>query len=82
MSEGRIVEGFEELDKLGWIKQVDDADRYQKLADAYLAAQFRRILPLIFIITVALYFTTQSDLSAFKFGRAGAFVIGAVFRMC
>ena len=38
LSEGRIVEGFEELDKLGWIKQVDDADRYQKLADAYLAA--------------------------------------------
>jgi hypothetical protein len=26
------------LDKLGWIKQVDDVDRYQKLADAYLAA--------------------------------------------
>ena len=38
LSEGRIVEGFEELDKLGWIKQVDDADRYQKLADAYLEA--------------------------------------------
>ena len=38
LSEGRIVEGFEELDKLGWIKQVDDAERYQKLADAYLAA--------------------------------------------
>ena len=38
LSEGRIVEGFEELDKLGWIKQVDDAQRYQKLADAYLAA--------------------------------------------
>ena len=32
------MEGFEELDKLGWIKQVDDAQRYQKLADAYLAA--------------------------------------------
>jgi K(+)-stimulated pyrophosphate-energized sodium pump len=48
-------------------------------ADAYLAAQFKRILPLIFIITVVLYFTTQSDLSAFKFGRAGAFVVGAVF---
>jgi hypothetical protein len=32
------VEGFEELDKLGWIKQVDDAERYQILADAYLAA--------------------------------------------
>jgi ATP-dependent exoDNAse (exonuclease V) alpha subunit len=37
-SEGRTIEGFEELDKLGWIKQVDDADRYQQLAAAYLAA--------------------------------------------
>jgi K(+)-stimulated pyrophosphate-energized sodium pump len=48
-------------------------------ADAYLAAQFRKIGPLILIITVILYFTTQSDLGAFKFGRAGAFAIGAVF---
>ena len=38
LSEGRTVEGFEELDKLGWIKQVDDVDRYQQLAAAYLAA--------------------------------------------
>jgi conjugative relaxase-like TrwC/TraI family protein len=38
LSEGRTEEGFEELDKLGWIKQVPDADRYQQLADAYLAA--------------------------------------------
>jgi conjugative relaxase-like TrwC/TraI family protein len=37
-SEGRTIEGFEELDKLGWIKQVDDVDRYQQLAAAYLAA--------------------------------------------
>jgi K(+)-stimulated pyrophosphate-energized sodium pump len=48
-------------------------------ADAYLAAQFRKIGPLIGIITVILYFTTQSDLGAFKFGRAGAFAVGAVF---
>src|SRR5664280_1910817 len=48
-------------------------------ADAYLAAQFRKIGPLILIITVILYFTTQSDLGAFKFGRAGAFALGAVF---
>jgi len=37
LSEGRIEEGFHELDKLGWIKQVADADRYQQLANAYLA---------------------------------------------
>ena len=38
LSEGRTEEAFEELDKLGWIKQVPDADRYKQLAAAYLAA--------------------------------------------
>ena len=38
MSEGRTDEAFEELDKLGWIRQVADADRDKQLAAAYLAA--------------------------------------------
>jgi conjugative relaxase-like TrwC/TraI family protein len=38
LSEGRTGEAFGELDKLGWIKQVDDADRDKQLAAAYLAA--------------------------------------------
>ncbi len=38
LSEGRTEEGFLELDKLGWIKQVPDDERYQQLAAAYLAA--------------------------------------------
>jgi hypothetical protein len=38
LSEGRIGEAFEQLDKLGWIREVPDADRYQQLADCYLAA--------------------------------------------
>lgn len=37
LSEGRIAEGIEELDKLGWINEVDDGERYQQLARAYLA---------------------------------------------
>jgi conjugative relaxase-like TrwC/TraI family protein len=37
LSEGRIAEGFNELDRLGWIKEVDDSERYQQLASAYLA---------------------------------------------
>ncbi len=37
LSEGRTEEGFEELDKLGWIKQVDDSERYKQLSAAYLA---------------------------------------------
>jgi K(+)-stimulated pyrophosphate-energized sodium pump len=72
------------------VKQVKAADQGTKRmqdiaaavregADAYLAAQGRKIFPLIVVITVILYFTTQSDLAAFKFGRAGAFIVGAVF---
>ncbi len=38
LGEGRIADGFQELDKLGWIKEVPDAERYQQLAAAYLAA--------------------------------------------
>jgi len=39
LSEGRTQEAFEELDKLGWIKEVDEnSDRYQQLAAAYLSA--------------------------------------------
>ena len=47
-------------------------------ANAYLAAQFRKIGPLIIIIAVALYFTKYNE-SVFAWGRAGAFLIGAVF---
>src|SRR5207244_13645315 len=38
LSEGRTREAFERLDKLGWIREVPDADRYQQLSAAYLAA--------------------------------------------
>jgi len=38
LSEGRTGKAFEELDKLGWIKQVADEDRYKQLASAYLSA--------------------------------------------
>lgn len=38
LSEGRTEEAFEEMDRLGWIKEMDDANRYEQLADAYLSA--------------------------------------------
>lgn len=38
LSEGRVGYAFEELDKLGWLRQAPDADRNTLLADAYLAA--------------------------------------------
>ena len=74
-----------------WLaKQINAADqgtpRMQAIAaavregaNAYMTAQFRKIGPLIIIITLILYFTTQSHESAFKFGRAGAFLIGSLF---
>jgi ATP-dependent exoDNAse (exonuclease V) alpha subunit len=38
LSEGRTRAAFEELDKLGWIKQVADSERYKQMAAAYLSA--------------------------------------------
>ena len=38
LSEGQTGVAFAELDKLGWIREVDDKDRNKQLADAYLAA--------------------------------------------
>jgi ATP-dependent exoDNAse (exonuclease V) alpha subunit len=38
LGEGRIGDAFAKLDKLHWIKEVPDAERYRQLADAYLAA--------------------------------------------
>lgn len=38
LSEGRTADAFEELDKLGWISEVPDAERYEQLSAAYLAA--------------------------------------------
>ncbi len=37
LSEGRIGEAFEQLDRLGWIKEVDTSERYKQLAAAYLS---------------------------------------------
>ena len=38
LSEGRTGQAFNQLESLGWIKQVPDAERYKALADAYLSA--------------------------------------------
>jgi ATP-dependent exoDNAse (exonuclease V) alpha subunit len=38
LSEGRIQDGFRQLDELGWIREVADADRYKALAADYVAA--------------------------------------------
>ena len=41
LSEGRVSAGFDVLDKLGWIKEVPDADRYQAIADEYVGSAVR-----------------------------------------
>ncbi|QJW98415.1 MobF family relaxase [Frigoriglobus tundricola] len=38
LAEGRTEEGFDALNALGWVREVPDADRYQQLADDYVAA--------------------------------------------
>ncbi len=78
------------------VKQVREAEqgtpRMQEIAgavregaNAYLSAQARKIVPLIVIITVALFFTKYSpsrpqDLP-FAFGRAIAFLLGSLFSL-
>lgn len=63
----------------GTPKMQEIAAAVREGANAYMSAQFKKIGPLIAIITVILFFTTQSDETAFKFGRAGAFLVGSLF---
>ncbi|HWY87369.1 MAG TPA: AAA family ATPase [Gemmataceae bacterium] len=37
LSDGKTAEGFAALDGLGWIKEIPDGERYQAMANAYLA---------------------------------------------
>src|SRR5207302_8033605 len=38
LSEGRTGEAFDQLDKLGWVREIAEGDRYQQLSAAYLTA--------------------------------------------
>ncbi|MGH7215256.1 MAG: sodium/proton-translocating pyrophosphatase, partial [Tepidisphaeraceae bacterium] len=75
------------------VKQVKQADkgtpRMQEIAaavregaNAYLAAQFRKIAILIVVITVLLFFTYTGAEPAFGIGRALAFFMGSLFSFC
>jgi K(+)-stimulated pyrophosphate-energized sodium pump len=63
----------------GTQKMQDVANAVRKGANAYLAAQFKQIGPLIIIISALLYFTYSGAEEAFRWGRAGAFLVGALF---
>lgn len=36
LSEGKVLQGVDELDRLGWVREVADETRYQQMASAYL----------------------------------------------
>ena len=38
LSEDKVAEGFDELDRLGWVQEVEGGERYLRLAEAYLQA--------------------------------------------
>jgi K(+)-stimulated pyrophosphate-energized sodium pump len=74
---------------VGQVKKADQGTpRMQEIAravregaDAYLFRQFRVVIPLIFLITVGLYFaaTGSNALPEIAWGRAIAFLIGSTF---
>ncbi len=63
----------------GTKKMQEIAAAVREGANAYLAAQFKKIGPLIIIITVLLFITYTGAESAFRWGRSGAFLIGSIF---
>jgi K(+)-stimulated pyrophosphate-energized sodium pump len=64
---------------MGTPRMQDIAAAVREGSNSYLAAQFRRIGPLIVIITILLLVTYTGAESAFRWGRAGAFLVGALF---
>ena len=38
LSEDKVAEGFDELERLGWVREVGDKERYLRLAESYIAA--------------------------------------------
>lgn len=65
----------------GTPKMQEIAAAVREGANAYLGAQFRKIGPLIIIITIALFLTKWGHWE-FAFGRSGAFLLGSLFSWC
>ncbi len=66
----------------GTARMQEIAAAIREGANAYLSAQFRKIGPLIALITVLLAVTYTGEENAFRYGRAGAFLVGALFSWC
>lgn len=63
----------------GTPKMQEVATAVREGANAYLAAQFRRIGPLIIILTILLLVTYTGSVEAFRWGRSISFFVGALF---
>ncbi|MFA5139233.1 MAG: sodium-translocating pyrophosphatase [Elusimicrobiota bacterium] len=66
----------------GTQKMQDIAAAVREGSNAYLGAQFRKIGPLIIVITILLFMTYTGTVNAFRWGRAAAFLVGALFSWC
>ena len=64
---------------IGTLKMQEIAAAVREGSDAYLSAQFKKIGPLIVIITILLAVLYTGSEEAFRYGRAGAFLVGALF---
>jgi K(+)-stimulated pyrophosphate-energized sodium pump len=64
---------------VGTQRMQDVANAVREGSNAYLRAQFRKLGPLIIVITVLLFATYAGSEPAFRWGRAGAFLVGALF---
>ncbi|MCK6684110.1 MAG: sodium-translocating pyrophosphatase [Thermoanaerobaculia bacterium] len=63
----------------GTARMQEIAGAVREGANAYLASQARKLIPLIAILTLLLFFTNPGGQLAFRIGRAGAFLVGAFF---
>jgi K(+)-stimulated pyrophosphate-energized sodium pump len=73
-----LVKQVKEADQ-GTKKMQEIADAVREGANAYMAAQFKKIGPLIVLITLLLAATYTGHESAFRWGRAFAFLMGSIF---
>ena len=63
----------------GTPKMQEIAAAVREGANAYMKAQFKKIGPLIVIITIIMAVTYTGSVEAFRYGRAAAFLMGSVF---
>lgn len=63
----------------GTLKMQEVASAVREGSNAYLGAQFKKIGPLIIILTIILLLTYSGSVDAFRWGRAASFLVGALF---